>query len=227
MSNRPNLIFDLDGTLVDSAPVLVGIVNEMLAERRSARQVTVADARPFLSYGAPALLSELLGPQCGDLASEVTDFRRRYAERPTSVQHLFPGVLDGLHELYRLGFTMAVCSNKPQNLCDKVLRDVGLTGMFEVIVGSAPSLRQKPDPELMNITLHHLRSDPSNAVLIGDSEVDRDAALRSGVEFLFVDYGYCCPDHDMSGTLRFARFHDLVAWLKSRHTTVPPLRRVA
>jgi phosphoglycolate phosphatase-like HAD superfamily hydrolase len=79
----------------------------------------------------------------------------------------------------------------------------------------------------MNMTLHHLRSDSSRAILIGDSEVDRDAALRCGVEFLFVEYGYCSTDHDMTGAQRFARFLDLVTWLKSRHTIVPPLRRVA
>jgi phosphoglycolate phosphatase len=227
MNMLPSLVFDLDGTLMDSAPVLVEVINEMLLEQESERVVTVADARPFLSHGGRALVSGLLGPESRDLDHELAEFRRRYADRPACLKSLFPGVVEGLHELYRFGFTMAVCSNKPQHLCDKVLNEVGLARFFDAIVGSSPVHRPKPDPELMHVTLRQLRSSEPNAILIGDSEVDHDFALRSGVEFLFVDYGYASSERDFSGVAQFSCFVDLVVMLKTRYSATVPLRRVA
>lgn len=228
MSSRlPSLVFDLDGTLVDSASVLVEVMNEMLRERNSDRSVTVADARPFLSHGGPALVAGLLAHDCGELSNELADFRARYASRPTCLKSLFPEVHEGIKELYALGFNMAICSNKPQHLCEKVLSDLGLARFFRAIVGSTPLRRPKPDPELMAIALHELRADPSRSILIGDSEVDHAFAMRSGVEFLFVTYGYASDEWDFSGVDQFSRFSELVDSIKSRYASTAPLRRVA
>lgn len=223
----PHLVFDLDGTLVDGAAVFVDILNEMLAERGSSRVLTIADARPFLSLGGPALVGGTLAEECGDLTREVVDFRERYAARVTSRSSVYEGVQNGLHELASCGFTLAICSNKPQNLCEKVLSDVGLAHLFQVIVGSTPGRRAKPAPDLMDLTLSKLRSSPSRAVLIGDSEVDHALAQATGVPFLFVSYGYAAEGWDSSTLVQFSRFAELVAALRDEHDLSTPLRNVA
>lgn len=227
MGILPHLLFDLDGTLVDSATTLVDVMNEMLRDRGSERAVSLADARPFLSHGGPALVSGLLGGECGTLADELADFRERYAGRRTGIDNLFPGVHEGLRELHGLGFTMAVCSNKPQHLCEKILADVGLASLFDAIVGSTAAHRPKPDPDLMELTLNLLRCSPRRAILIGDSEVDHAFAVQSGVRFVFVDYGYASDDWHFAGPDRFSHFADVVAWLRNSHSSTTALRRVA
>ncbi len=223
----PSLIFDLDGTLVDHAAVVVDIVNEMLRERGSERLVTVSDARPFLSLGGPAVVSGLLAEEYVDLVREVADFRGRYASRPTPGESLYDGVRAGLHELSRSGFRLGICSNKPQYLCEKVLADVGLAPLFSAIVGSTPGRQLKPAPELMEMTLDHLDSEPSSAIFIGDSEVDHALAERTRVPFIFVNYGYASEDWDSSDLDQFSCFADVVGWLTSRYPATAPLPRVA
>jgi phosphoglycolate phosphatase len=222
----PHLIFDLDGTLVDGAGVFVGIVNEMLRERGSERAMTVADARPFLSLGGPALVSGLLGDECGDVVREVADFRERYASHVMPGDSVYDGVRTGLHELADHGFTLAICSNKPEYLCEKVLGDLGLAQLFSAIVGSMPGLQSKPAPDLMNRVFGKLECDSSGAILIGDSEVDHALAENTGVPFLFVNYGYAAEGWDSSNLNRFDRFADVVGWLTSRYPAAP-VRHVA
>ena len=223
----PNLIFDLDGTLVDHAAVVIDIVNEMLRARGSGRVLTVADARPFLSLGGPALVSGLLADECVDVVREVADFRERYASRPTPGESLYEGVRAGLNELAGSGFRLAICSNKPQYLCEKVLADVALAPLFSAIVGSKPGCQLKPAPELMEMTLDRLDSDSSSAILIGDSEVDHSLAERTCVPFLFVNYGYAAEDWDSSDLDQFSCFADVVGWLTGRYPATAPLPRVA
>lgn len=217
------IIFDLDGTLVDSAPGLVAIVNEMLAERGSARIVDVAEARPFLSLGGLALVSGLLGHECGDPDAEVAEFRKRYSARRTSADSLYEGVHAGLHELVAAGFNLAICSNKPQDLCEKVLRDLDLFSLFKVIVGSSAGRRAKPAPDLLQLALEQLEASPETCLFVGDSEVDHALAAAVGVGFLFVSYGYADEQWDPSALTQFSRFSDLVQSLKAP----PGLRAVA
>ena len=98
-----SVIFDLDGTLIDSATVLITIINEMLAERGSARVVDAEQARPFLSLGGLALVSGLLGSECGNPDAEVSEFRKRYTALPTPAESLYEGVRDGLRDLAESG----------------------------------------------------------------------------------------------------------------------------
>ena len=226
MSELPHLIFDLDGTLVDGAAVFVGIINDMLAERGSARVLTVADARPFLSLGGQALVSGLLAGECGDVVREVADFRERYASQVMPGESVYQGVRTGLHELADHGFELAICSNKPEYLCEKVLTDLGLAQLFSAIVGSMPGLHAKPAPDLMERVLGKLECDASRAILIGDSEVDHALAENTSVPFLFVNYGYAAEDWDSSELDQFGCFADVVGWLTSRYPA-RPARRVA
>ena len=222
-----HLIFDLDGTLVDSAPVIVAVLNEMLCERGSERRTSVDELRPWLSWGGEALISAVLQVEGDELVRELAGFRTRYAAHRTPAACVFDGVRKGLHDLVSAGFVLGICSNKPQHLCEKVLDDVGLARLFPVIVGSAPDLPQKPAPDLLDRALRKLQARPSRCFLIGDSDVDHAAACAAGVPFLLMSYGYASEEWDTSQLAQFNRFSDLVASFVPEQAPSLPLRKAA
>jgi phosphoglycolate phosphatase len=184
------VIFDLDGTLVDSCDTCIAILTEMLDERGSDHTIDPAVARPFMSRGGVDMISALLGRFCGDPETELADFRSRYQDRVTPNSALFAGVEDSLAKLRDSGFLLAICSNKPQNLCEKVLRDTGIAYLFHTIVGRRPDLPPKPAPHLLTEVLSQLEAEPQNCIFVGDSEIDHLTALSAGIPFLFMTYGY-------------------------------------
>ena len=207
------IIFDLDGTLVDSALLCAAIVNEMLRERGSKRRLTVDNVKPYMSRGGTHLVSGLLASECGDPAAEIALFRKRYAELPTPENSLFQGVRTGLSRIRSLGFKLAICSNKPQNLCEKVLSDLDLLASFDVVVGGGPDRKPKPHPQLMEMTLDALGANAKRALFVGDSEQDEGIAKAAGVDFCVVSYGYPEPEWQPDDVLEFHRFKDLVSAL--------------
>lgn len=205
------VIFDLDGTLVDSAAVCVGILNDMLADRGSVRTIHPTHAKPWFSLGGARMVAALLAEECGDPEVEIVEFRHRYAERPTPSASLFAGVREGLLALSAAGTRLAVCSNKPQHLCDKVLADLRLAHLFEIAVGARAGYRPKPATDLLDLTLLHLRRPAEDCVYVGDSEVDHDVAAAAEMPFHFVTYGYAEPGWSADAFVRHDRFADVVA----------------
>jgi phosphoglycolate phosphatase len=218
------VIFDLDGTLVDSQAICVEILNEMLADRGSVRTIHPATARPYLSMGGARMVAALLAEDCGDPEVEIVEFRRRYAERPTPVASLFPGVREGLHALAEAGLRLAICSNKPQHLCDKVLADLGLASLFEIVVGARAGYRAKPATDLLDLTLLHLRRPADDCVYVGDSEVDHAVAVAAEMPFRFMTYGYAEPGWTAAAMIRHDAFPALVTNLLG---DMPDVRRTA
>ncbi len=211
--NVRHVIFDLDGTLVDSAVHCAAILSEMLEERGSSRRVTRAEAMPQMSYGGHHLVTTLLGEECGDGAAEVIDFRARYAARPTPETCIYAGVRAGLRDLAARGFTLAVCSNKPQGLCDKVLDDLGLRPFLSSVVGGRPELAAKPHPAMIERNLADMGASAATTLLVGDSEVDQAAAVAAGIPFWLVGYGYPGADWTPVADARFDSFPAVVAAL--------------
>lgn len=207
------VIFDLDGTLVDSAPHCALLVNEMLDERDAPHRVTPDDARQFLTRGGKDLVAALMGDACADVDGDVADFRRRYATMPTPPSCLFEGVRDGLDSLRDAGVTMAICSNKPQHLCEKIVDDLDLAAHFAAVVGSQDGTPLKPDPALAARALDGLGRTRADTLYVGDSDVDRRTAQAIGLPFLFVTYGYAEPDLDIASDGRFDRFDEVVTYL--------------
>jgi phosphoglycolate phosphatase len=192
---RPALIFDLDGTLVDSCAICVEILSDMLRARGSSHAIDPIAARPWMSVGGARMVAALLGPDCGDPDAEIAEFRRLYAVKKTSADTLFAHVATGLQRLAQAGHALAICSNKPQNLVDNVLRDTGLAPLFTSIVGQRPGLRAKPAPDMLNAVLAELDAAPDQGLFIGDSEIDHQVAQEAGMGFLFVTYGYAHADY--------------------------------
>lgn len=185
-----HLIFDMDGTLVDSCAICVDILTGMRNERGCADAIDPIGARGYMSQGGTQMVAALLGSACQEPEADLAEFRARYASTVTPRDALFPGVGEGLSALHRAGFTLSICSNKPQNLCEQVLRDTGLDELFEVVVGGRPGLRSKPAPDMLDATLAELGAKAYQCIYIGDSELDHQVANAAQMPFLFMTYGY-------------------------------------
>ena len=222
MSHAGHVVFDLDGTLVDSVPLITGLLNAMLQDRGAGPRVSEAEVRPHVTAGGPAMIETLLRGRCGDASSALAEFRARYAEARTPMDSVYPGARDALESLAGAGYGLAVCSNKTQALCDKVLGDVGLAGLFGAIVGTGPDAPLKPDPTGYRLALSRSGGHVGASCLVGDSEVDLALARRAGVPFIFVTWGYGDydrPPHDAVMVERFAAVPAVVARMLSREAT--------
>lgn len=193
---RKHLIFDFDGTLLDSCSTCCHILNDMLAERGSSRMIHEKDARAFMSLGGTAMISALLSSDCGDPALELAEFRRRYSLLRTGPEFLFPHVKDGLTRLKQAGYANHICSNKPQLLIEKILQDTGIKHLFDHTVGTSPGISPKPKPDLLSILLKHIESDTKNCQFVGDSKLDQEISRLFEMDFIFVSYGYAEPDFE-------------------------------
>jgi phosphoglycolate phosphatase len=208
-----HIIFDLDGTLVDSVQICTEILNTMHSDRGSSVLLSNADTRSYISLGGAPMVEALLGSVCIDPDKDIAEFRSRYANLATPANCLFTGVRDGLTELRRQGFTLSICSNKPQHLCDKVLTDLGLSEMFYTVVGSRPGVLLKPSTDLMDIVLRNLDAQSEQCVFVGDSELDHGLAKACKMRFMFVTYGYADAQCDPEDIRSFHNFRDVVSAL--------------
>lgn len=215
---RDVLLFDLDGTLVDSAATIGQVLNDMRAARGHPPH-DVARYRSWVSLGAEQLIAHALdaGPQ--QVPELLAAFRTAYRELPTPASALYPGVAAVLQALHDQGYRMAICSNKPEALCAKVLRDTGLERYFTVLVGGDTATHAKPHRAPLDLALAGLQANASHAVLIGDSTVDQRAAAAAGLPFIFFRGGYDDGVHADSAHAAIELLEHLPALLQARATT--------
>lgn len=206
---RRTLIFDLDGTLVDSCAICVEILQDMLIERGADLAIDPIAARPWMSVGGPRMVAALLGAACGNPDDEIADFRARYATKKTGLDSLFPHVEPSLRQLQGAGYTLAICSNKPQTLVDKVLDDTSLSNLFSSVVGGRPGVPAKPAPDLLQVVLDDLQVSANECLFIGDSEIDHEIADCFDIPFLFLSHGYAAPEYKPDPARSYDQFDEL------------------
>jgi phosphoglycolate phosphatase len=136
------------------------------------------------------MVAALLGDDLGDADWALDEFRRRYAATPTPPASLYPGVRRGLRALNDAGVGVAVWSNKPQSLCDKVLADLNLSDLCCAIVGTGPAVPHKPDPTGYDLALTKAGGDRGASCMVGDTLLDHAAARNVHAPFVWVSYGY-------------------------------------
>jgi phosphoglycolate phosphatase len=144
-------------------------------------------------------VTALLAGRCGDPRRALIEFRERYGAAATPPESLYPGVRQGLRRLRDHGVGLAVFSNKPQGLCDKVLADLGLSAMFDAIVGTAPGIPLKPDPAGLDVALGLAGGTRATSCFVGDSEADYAMARAAGVPAIMVSWGYGEAGRDWPG----------------------------
>lgn len=204
-----HLIFDLDGTLIDSVEICVKIANDMLRDRGFAECATIAQGRELVSLGGVEMITALLGRATRNSIDDIAEFRLRYSDRPTPPQSLFRGVPETLSELSKQFKTLSICSNKPQKLCEKVLSDLCIGKFFSAVVGTKEGLKSKPDPHILEVTLDAISGARQSCVYIGDSEIDLALCERAKVPFVYASYGYglnLVPEE----VTRIGRFSDIL-----------------
>lgn len=221
--NSGALIFDLDGTLVNSVPVCTEIINYMLDARGSQWRLTNENTRSYVSVGGHAMLRALLGEYYRDATDDVAEFRARYACMPTPADALFPEVRETLEWLLERNLRLSICSNKPQALCEKILRDLSLDSLFEVVVGGDRFPFAKPDPRHLGVVLRDLELGVNDAIYVGDSEIDHQLARNAGVEFVYVLHGYGNQSAIPEDIVRLDRFSSLKECVRTKWGQVQSL----
>ncbi len=190
---QPSLIiFDLDGTLVDSAADLTAAVNAVLAAF-GREPLSVAEVRRMIGDGVEMLVARALAArQCeqGDAAEAVRIFMRHYESHAAALTSAFPGVAEALQALRAAAIPLAVCTNKPARVTADLLGRLGLASYFTRVTGGDSLPFRKPDPRVLLSLLKSFEARPESALLVGDSEVDAATARASGVPFVLMKHGY-------------------------------------
>jgi phosphoglycolate phosphatase len=210
------VIFDLDGTLIDTAPDLLAAVNAvMAAEGRGA--IELPTLRHLVGHGARTMLEHALlntGPAVPPerLAQLVDDFLNHYRGNIAAASVPFPGVVETLEALKAQGAALGICSNKPHDMTELLLGTVGLTHFFGSIHGAGRNAKNKPDAMHLNAVIHELGASRDNSVMVGDSATDVAAARAVGVPVIVMSYGYTpVPPHELGGDAVTEDFRDVPA----------------
>jgi phosphoglycolate phosphatase len=190
----PLLVFDLDGTLVDTAPDLVDTLNVVFA-REGLPQLPYERARMMIGGGAKAMLARGLQEDGRATTPALmdrlfADFLAHYTAHIADRSRPFPGLIDTLDALAARGHRFAVCTNKLERLSVQLLRALELAGRFVAICGQDTFGIQKPDPEMLRRTIAAAGGTPEAAVMIGDSDTDIRTARAAGIPVIAVDFGY-------------------------------------
>jgi phosphoglycolate phosphatase len=208
------VVFDLDGTLIDTAPDLVATLNFILV-REGLRPLAYAAARNFVGGGARVMIERGLKAEQktrapADLDRLLRDFIEHYGEHIAEGSRLFPGVEDALDELVAGGFRLAVCTNKLEWLALRLLDQFDLTRRFDAICGADTFGVAKPDPHILRETIARAGGSRDRCVLVGDSVTDISTARAAGVPVVAVDFGYSeTPIAQLRPDRIVSRFADL------------------
>jgi phosphoglycolate phosphatase len=189
------VIFDLDGTLIDSKRDLVQSVNATLREMRRG-ELPEELVASYVGSGAPVLISRALGgaAEPEELQRALKFFLAHYEEHKLDFTKLYPGVREALEELH--GVPMAVLTNKPVNISVRILDGLGVADFFRAIYGGNSFAAKKPDPLGANTILTELGVTGGEAAMVGDSEVDVQTARNAGMISAIVNFGFGTHDRD-------------------------------
>ena len=194
--NSSLLVFDLDGTLVDSVPDLRAALNEMLRER-GRPPLSLPQVKRMVGDGAPAMVARALaatGREAIDAGGALARFLEIYEANPVRLTRLYPEVRRTLTELRRRGYRTAICTNKPQRATIAVVEGLGLGDLFDGIAGGDHFPVRKPDPGHLLGLIAQLGARREASVMIGDNENDAAAARAARVPLILMRYGYARVD---------------------------------
>jgi phosphoglycolate phosphatase len=191
---HPIIVFDLDGTLVDTAPDLIATLNVVLT-KEGLPPVPYDQARTLIGGGAKVMLARGLAaegrdPSPAQLDKLFVDFINYYSAHIADHSQPFPGMEQTLDQLTDDGFKLAVCTNKLEGLSRKLLDALKLTSRFAFICGQDTFGAPKPNPDTLRKTIAAASGSVSDAFMIGDSETDVLTARAASIPIIAVDFGY-------------------------------------
>jgi len=206
-------LFDMDGTLVDSAPDIAAAINEALSTV-DLGPLAVGQITPMLGAGAHAAVERALAacgvPPSRELTEQVhTAYIAAYEATPCVHTRLYPGCRAALERLHGEGWSLGVVTNKPHGIALAVMDAVGLTPLFPVIVGAQDGMGLKPAPDMLRAAMTTLQR-PSHTVFIGDSMADVGAARAAGLPVILLSHGYTAiPARELGADAVIDHFDEL------------------
>lgn len=214
------IVFDLDGTLVDSAPDLHAAANATRADE-GLEALSLARVKSYIGDGIDALVRRCLAEAASEparIAAASARFRRHYAARGHRSTTLYPSAAEALARLKADGHRLAVCTNKDEGFAREILSATGLLDDIDVVVGGDTMGRRKPDPAPLLACARLCGARPGETLYVGDSEIDAETAEAAGIAFVFFEGGYRrnpgCPLPARASFDAFALLTEVIARLE-------------
>jgi phosphoglycolate phosphatase len=216
----PIIVFDLDGTLVDTAPDLIDTLNLILG-RHGYPAVAFEEARGMVGAGVKVLLQRGLAakhivPPPAEIDKLFEEYLEHYAAHVADRSRPFPGLTEALDALEAQGFILAVCTNKLEWLSVLLLDKLGLSSRFKAVCGQDTFKVRKPDPAILRLTIERAGGDAGRAVMVGDSMTDVSTAKAAEIPIVAVDFGYTdVPPADFKAERLISHFDELPAAVRA------------
>ena len=224
--NPPLIVFDLDGTLVDSAPDLIDTLNIIIG-REGLAPVPLERGRKFVGRGGKVMLRQ--GLEAGGL--EVSDarldemfasFLAYYDDHLTVKTRFYPGAEAALDRLAAAGHGLAICTNKIEKPSRKLIAELGATARFRAICGQDTFPVSKPNGAALRLTIERAGGDPARAIMVGDTETDILTAKSAGLPVIAVDFGYAPePVASLYPDTIISHFDELAAAVEAMTAKLP------
>ena len=214
MANAPLVVFDLDGTLVDTAPDLIGALNVILA-KDGIPELPLATARNLIGGGARKLIErglEVAGRDCtvAEIDRMMKDFIAYYADHIADLSQPFEGLEQALDDLAAKGAAFAVCTNKLEWLSKLLMDRLNLSHRFAAICGADTFGIAKPDPSFLRQTVARAGGNMASTIMVGDAGPDVGVARRASVPVIGVTFGYTeTPIEELKPDRVISRMSDL------------------
>ena len=209
------VVFDLDGTLIDSAPDLRVALNKVLT-RHNRASVSLHQVKMMVGDGAAKLVERAFAasgdePAASRISSLTSEFLGFYEGHSAELTRPYPGVTSTLSALRARGLALGICTNKPEAATREVLRDLSMDGAFDAVLGGDTiDGARKPDPRIMQGMLDALDVGAKDAVMVGDAANDVDVARALQMPVIAVSYGYSrVPVHELGADTVIAGFSQL------------------
>jgi len=219
-------VFDLDGTLIDTAPDLVRVLNLVIAEE-GLPETNYSAARGAVGFGAKRLILEACARADHTISEERLDelwhlFLKLYAEDIAQLSKPYPGVEETLRTLKAMGMRLSICTNKPGYLARPLIEALSMTHWFERIIGSGDGISTKPSAEHIFAAAGHRQH--QKIVMVGDSAPDVLAARAAGVPCVIMRYGYAgTPADRLRANATLRQFRELPGALFSLNRPSEPI----
>lgn len=213
------VVFDLDGTLVHSAPDLHAAAVKML-EDLGLPPVTLAQVTSYIGNGVPKLVSRCLSASDAKSVpfdSALESFRTYYLANPYTLTRPYDGVVDMLESLKEIGLNLGVCTNKPMAMTECVLDGLGLAAFFRSVVCGDTLATRKPSADPLLLAFDQLGAESQGSLYVGDSEIDAQTAMAAGSDFALFSGGYRkTPMQELRTQFVFTNFSELTDFVVAR-----------
>lgn len=216
------VVFDLDGTLIDSVPDIAAAVNRMLDEI-GREPLSAASVERLIGNGSRVLMEGVfaeLGVTADDrlLERALQSYLAFYEAAPAVKTKLFPHVRQDLGTLGDCGLRLGICTNKTHRLAQRVLRELRLDRRFEVVLGADAVANRKPHAGHLLAVISAMRLETSEVIYVGDTEIDQQCARNAGVRFCAVGWGGGVPGEGVRRISRLADIKGLIGGVQDEQT---------